>query len=75
MDIAKLAKDIRNLRYETAYRFEFGTPCYQTLCEGDIRGILGALRDRGFTVARGEGDHLESPPICAAQDSEWETTA
>ncbi|HEY2528120.1 MAG TPA: hypothetical protein VGJ20_09265 [Xanthobacteraceae bacterium] len=66
MDIAKLAKDIRNLRYETEYRFESGAPCYQTLCEGDIRGILIALQDRGFTISREEEAHIESPPMVPA---------
>jgi hypothetical protein len=75
MDIAKLAKDIGNLRYETEYRFESGAPCYQTLREGDVRGILIALRDRGFTISRENNAHVESPPICAAEDGERETTA
>jgi hypothetical protein len=75
MDIAKLANEISNLRYETEYRFESGTSCYQTLREGDIRGILIALRERGFTVARENEAHVESPPICAAQDAEQQTTA
>lgn len=70
MDIAKLAKDIGNLRYETEYRFESGTPCSQTLREGDIRGILTALRDRGFTISRENEARVESPPICAAHGGE-----
>ncbi|HSZ67964.1 MAG TPA: hypothetical protein VK825_17285 [Xanthobacteraceae bacterium] len=74
MDIAKLAKDIGNLRYETEYRFESGTPCYQTLREGNVRGILIALRDRGFTISQENEAHVESPPIYAAEDSEQETT-
>ena len=75
MDIAKLAKDIGNLRYETEYRFESGAPCYQTLREGDVRGIIIALRDRGFTISQENNAHVESPPICAAEGSERETTA
>ena len=70
MDIAKLAKDIGTLRYETEYRFKFGAPCYQTLCEGDVRGILMALRDRGVTISRESEVHVELPPIYAAEDCE-----
>ena len=70
MDIAKLAKDIGSLRYETEYRFEFGAPCYQTLGEGDVRGILTALRDRGFTISLDDDPHVDSPPICGAEDRE-----
>jgi hypothetical protein len=70
MDIAKLAKDIGTLRYETEYRFESGMPCYQTLREGDVRGILIALQDRGFTISRENEVHVESPPIYAADDCE-----
>jgi hypothetical protein len=70
MDIAKLAKDIGTLRYETEYRFESGMPCYQTLREGDVRGILIALQDRGFTISRENEVHVESPPIYAAEDCE-----
>jgi hypothetical protein len=75
MDIAELAKDIGNLRYETEYRFESGAPCQQTLREGDIRGILIALRDRGFKISRENEAHIASPPICAAQDSDHQTAA
>jgi hypothetical protein len=70
MDVAKLAKDIGNLRYETEYRFESGTPYYQTLREGDLRGILIALRDRGFTISHDNEGHVESPSISAADDCE-----
>src|ERR1700729_598338 len=62
MDIARLAKDIGNLRYEAEYRFESGAPYYQTLREGDVRGILIALRDRGYTISRENEAHVESPP-------------
>jgi hypothetical protein len=75
MDTTKLAKDIGNLRYETEYRFESGAPCYQTLREGDIRGILVALRDRGFTISRQNQAHVESPPLCVAADGEQQTVA
>ena len=70
MDIAKLAKVIGTLRYETEYRFESGMPCYQTQREGDVRGILIALQDRGFTISRENEVHVESPPIYAAEDCE-----
>jgi hypothetical protein len=70
MDIAKLAKDIGTLRYETEYRFESGMPCYQTQREGDVRGILIALQDRGFTISLEDEVHVESPPIYAAEDCE-----
>lgn len=70
MDVAKLAKDIGNLRYEAEYRFESGTPYYQTLREGDLRGILIALRDRGFTISHDNEGHVESPSISAADDCE-----
>jgi hypothetical protein len=70
VDIAKLAKDIGTLRYETEYRFESGAPCYQTLREGDVRGILTALRDRGFTISLDNHTRVDSPPICAAEDCE-----
>ena len=70
MDIAKLAKVIGTLRYETEYRFESGMPCYQTQREGDVRGILIALQDRGFTISRENEVHVESPPIHAADDCE-----
>jgi hypothetical protein len=73
MDTAKLAKDIGKLQYETEYRFESGAACYQTLHEGDIRGILAALRERGFTISRQNEAHIESPPICAAEESERQT--
>jgi len=73
MDTAKLAKDIGKLRYETEYRFESGAPCYQTLREGDIRGILAALRERGFIISRQNQAYIESPPICAAEESERQT--
>lgn len=59
MDIAKLVKDIGDLRYEAEYRFEFGAPYYQTLREGELRGILIALRDRGFTISRDNEAHVE----------------
>ena len=75
MDTAKLANDIGTLRYETEYRFESGAPCYQTLREGDIRGILIALRDRGFTISRQDQAHVESPPLCATEDGERQTVA
>jgi hypothetical protein len=79
MDTAKLANDIGTLRYETEYRFESGAPCYQTLREGDIRGILVALRDRGFTISRQERAqdqaHVEAPPLCATEDGERLTVA
>jgi hypothetical protein len=70
MDIAKLAKVIGTLRYETEYRFESGMPCYQTQREGDVRGILIALQDRGFTISRENEVHVESPPIYAADNCE-----
>ena len=70
MDIAKLVKDIGDLRYEAEYRFEFGAPYYQTLREGELRGILIALRDRGFTISRDNEAHVESPSISAAEDCE-----
>jgi hypothetical protein len=74
MDITKLAKDIGNLQYETEYRFESGASCYQTLREGDVRGILTALRDRGFTISRTGESHVDSPSIAAvAEDSEQQT--
>ena len=75
MDIAKLAKDIGTLQYETDYRFEFGAPCYQALREADIRGILIALRDRGFTIARDNEAHVASPPICAEESHDQQTAA
>jgi hypothetical protein len=75
MDTAKLANDIGTLRYETEYRFESGAPCLQTLREGDLRGILIALRDRGFTISRQNQAHVESPPICAVEDGERQTVA
>ena len=75
MDATKLAKDIGTLRYETEYRFESGAPCHQTLREGDIRGILVALRDRGFTISRQNQAHIESPSIYAAEDGEGQTVA
>jgi hypothetical protein len=75
MDIAKLAKDIGNLRYETEYRFESGASCFQTLREGDVRGMLIALRDRGYTVSRASEAHVESPPIVAAEESQQQTAA
>ena len=75
MDITKLAKDIGTLRYETEYRFESGASCFQTLREGDIRGILAALRDRGFTLSRENEAHVVSPPIVAAEHGEQETVA
>ena len=68
MDIARLAKDIGNLRYEAEYRFESGTPCYQTLREGNVRGILIALRDRGYTISRENEAHVESPPTSIADE-------
>ncbi|MGA7429778.1 MAG: hypothetical protein WBQ24_00330 [Xanthobacteraceae bacterium] len=70
MDIAKLVKDIGDLRYEAEYRFESGAPYYQTLREGELRGILIALRDRGFTISRDNEAHVESPSISAAEDCE-----
>jgi hypothetical protein len=70
MDIAKLVKDIGDLRYEAEYRFESGAPYYQTLREGELRGILIALRDRGFTISRENEAHVESPSISAAEDCE-----
>ena len=75
MDITKLAKDIGTLRYETEYRFESGAPCQQTLREGDIRGILAALQDRGFKISRDNEARVASPPICAAQDGEQKAVA
>ena len=70
MDIAKLVKDIGDLRYEAEYRFKSGAPYYQTLREGELRGILIALRDRGFTISRDNEAHVESPSISAAEDCE-----
>ena len=70
MDIAKLVKDIGDLRYEAEYRFESGAPYYQTLREGELRGILIALRDRGFTISRDNEAHVKSPSISAAEDCE-----
>jgi hypothetical protein len=75
MDIAKLAKEIGNLQYETEYRFESGMQCLQTLREGDLRGILNALRDRGFIISRENEARVESPSICTAEHSEQETAA
>lgn len=77
MDITKLAKDIGTLRYETEYRFKSGAPCHQTLREGDIRGILIALRDRGFKIWRSSENeaHVESPPISAAEEGDQQTVA
>ena len=77
MDITKLAKDIGTLRYQTEYRFESGAPCHQTLREGDLRGILIALRDRGFTISRSRENEarVESPPICAVEEGEQQTIA
>lgn len=75
MDTAKIAKDIGTLRYETEYRFESGAPCHQTLREGDIRGILVALRDRGFMISHQDQVHVESPAICAAEDADQKTVA
>ena len=77
MDIIKLAKDIGTLRYETEYRFESGAPCHQMLREGDLRGILIALRDRGFNISRSSENEarVESPPICAAEDGEQQRVA
>ncbi|MGC1446941.1 MAG: hypothetical protein WA837_15865 [Xanthobacteraceae bacterium] len=70
MDIAKLVKDIGDLRYEAEYRFESGAPYYQTLREGELRGILIALYDRGFTISRDNEAHVESPSISAAEHCE-----
>ena len=75
MDTAKLAKDIGTLRYETEYRFESGAPCHQTLREGDIRGILVALRDRGFMISHQDQAHVELPAIFAAEDADQKTVA
>ena len=74
-DTAKLAKEIGDLQYETEYRFESGMQCFQTLREGDLRGILSALRDRGFAISRENTTHVASPSICTAEDSELEKVA
>lgn len=75
MDIAKLAKEIGDLRYETEYRFESGMQCFQTMREGDLRGILSALRDRGFAISRDNETRVESPSICAVDESEQQPAA
>jgi len=74
MDIAKLASEIGNLRYQTDYRFDFGKPFHQTLSEGDLRGVLAALESRGFSLVRDREPHMESPSLCSDEHQENEAT-
>ena len=74
MDIAKLANEIGNLRYQTAYQFDFGKPFHQTLSEGDLRGVLAALESRGFKVVHNRQPHVESPSLYSDEHQENQMT-
>jgi hypothetical protein len=64
MDVEKLASEIGELRYKAEHHFEFGQPFYETLSEGDLRGVLVALETRGFTLVCTQQPNMESPSIC-----------
>ena len=60
MDINALARELAGLQVESGYIFENGTPFCQPLTEEQAKGLLRALRDRGFIMCHRE---VESPPI------------
>ena len=72
MDLAKLVKDIGDLRYEAEYRCESGAPYTQTLGEGELRGILFATRCAIAALRTLATTKLtsESPSTSAAEDCE-----
>lgn len=73
MNIETLAKELAGLRYETGYRFENGEPFRKRLSEQDVRGILSALRERGFSVSHDGPPHMESPALFGAERPEPES--
>ena len=60
MDINALARELAGLQVNSGYIFENGTPFRQPLTEEQAKGLLRALRDRGFIMSHRE---VESPPI------------
>ncbi len=74
MDVDKLARELAGLCYQTDYRFQNGQPFSERLSEGDVRGLLRALRDRGYTVSRDEPPHVESPLLSDIEEREHEPT-
>jgi hypothetical protein len=63
MDINALARELAGLQVDSGYVFENRTRFCQPLTEEQAKGVLRALRDRGFVMSDRE---VESPPIQAA---------
>jgi hypothetical protein len=74
MDVEKLAKELAGLCYQTGYTFQNGQPFSERLSEGDVLGLLRALRDRGYMVSRDEPAHVESPQLSDVEQHEPEPT-
>ena len=53
MDINALARELAGLQVESGYIFENGAPFCQPLTEEQAKGLLRALRDRGFISPTG----------------------
>ena len=51
MDIKALARDLADLRFETGYTFENGTPFFEILGLERAEGLLNALRHRGYIIS------------------------
>jgi hypothetical protein len=61
MDIKKLARELADLRFESGYTFDNGTPFRETLGPDRAEGLLKALQAHGYVVM---ATTVESPSIC-----------
>jgi hypothetical protein len=67
MDIKKLARELSDLRFESGYIFENGTPFFEILGLRRAEGLLNAFRDRGYIVSP---ITVDSPSLCESIQSE-----
>ena len=74
MDVERLAKELSPLRYQTGHRFKNEEPFWERLNEDDLRGLLNALRDRGYSVSA-DSPHVKSPSMYSPGYGEDESGA
>ena len=65
MDVERLAKELSPLRYQTGHRFRNEEPFWERLNEDDLRGLLKALRDRGYNVSA-DSPHMKTSSMYRA---------
>ena len=74
MDVERLAKELSPLRYQTGHRFRNEEPFWERLNEDDLRGLLKALRDRGYIVSP-DSSHVRAPSMYSPDYREDESGA